>query len=75
MGQCRHTAWRAQGAQTTASRRSRQSPDMRLWQSEKSYLTGSSGSSARRLAVISSAIFQLRLRRRVSPSARAMCST
>ena len=32
----------------TASRRSRQSPDMRLWQSEKSYFTGSSGSSARR---------------------------
>ncbi len=57
-----------------ASRRSRQSPDIRLWQSEKSYFTGSAGSSSRRRAVISSAIFQFRLRRRVSPIERAMFS-
>ena len=45
--QWRQTGRRPHGAHTTASRRSRQSPDMRLWQSAKSYFTGSSGSSAR----------------------------
>ena len=45
-----------------------------MWQREKSYFTGSVGSSRRSPRVISSVIFQLRLRRRVSPSARAMFS-
>ena len=62
------------GAHTAASRRSRHWPDIRVWQSEKSYFTGSAGSSERSRAVISSAIFQFRLRRRVRPSERAMFS-
>ena len=47
---------------------------MRLWQSAKSYFTGSCGSSLRSRAVISSTIFRLRVRRRVSPIERAMFS-
>jgi hypothetical protein len=48
---------------------------MRLWQRAKSYFTGSAGSTAARRAVISSAIFQVRERRRVRPIARLMFST
>ena len=72
--QWRHTGRSPHGAQTASTRRSRHWPDIRVWQSEKSYFTGSAGSRRRRPAVISSAIFQFRLRRRVSPSERAMFS-
>ena len=41
--QWRHTGRSPQGAQTAASRRFRHWPDMRLWQSAKSYFTGSAG--------------------------------
>src|SRR6266851_1651550 len=68
------TALSPQGAQISASRRLRHWPDMRLWQSAKSYFTGSSGSSSLSPAVLSSTMDQLRLRRRVSPRERAMFS-
>src|SRR5262249_40347943 len=72
--QCRQTALKPQGAQTLASRRSRQSPDIRLWQSAKSNFTGSAASTAASRPVISSAMRQLRERRRVSPIERLMFS-
>ncbi len=72
--QWRHTGRSRHGAHTIASRRSRHWPDIRVWQSEKSYFTGSAGSSSRSPLVISSVIFQFRLRRRVRPSERAMFS-
>src|SRR2546422_10535241 len=73
--QWRQTPLKPQGAQTTVSRRSRQSPDIRLWQSAKSNLTGSAGSIVASFRVISSAIRQLRERRRVKPIDRLMFST
>src|SRR3989441_6651549 len=72
--QWRQMGLKPQGAQTTASRRSRQSPDIRLWQSAKSYFTGSSGSIAASRRVISSAMRQVRDFRRVRPMDRAMFS-
>jgi hypothetical protein len=47
-----------QPSQRAASRREGQCWSMPRWQREKSYFTGSSGSSARREAVISSAVVQ-----------------
>src|SRR6266851_6233565 len=73
--QWRQTPLKPQGAQTTVSRRSRQSPDIRLWQSAKSNFTGSAGSIVASFRVISSAIRQVRERRRVKPIDRLMFST
>src|SRR2546426_4004732 len=73
--QWRQMGLKPQGAQTTASRRSRQSPDIRLWQSAKSYFTGSSRSIAASRRVISSAIRPVRDFPRVRPMDREMFST
>src|SRR5260370_1203530 len=61
--QCRQTALNPHGAQTCASRRSRQSPDIRLWQRAKSYFTASAGPFTARRAVIPTAILTARERR------------
>src|SRR5436309_14432901 len=73
--QWRQMGLKPQGGQTTASRRSRQSPDIRLWQRATSYSTGSSGSIAASRRVISSAMREVRDFRRVRPMDRAMFST
>src|SRR3989449_10636737 len=73
--QWRQTPLKPQGAQTTVSRRSRQSPDIRLWQSAKSNLTGSAGSIVASFRVISSAIRQVREGRGGQPIDRVMFST
>src|SRR3989442_2884140 len=54
--QWRQMGLKPQGAQTAESRRSRQSPDIPLWQSAKAYFTGSPGSISPSPPVISSAI-------------------
>src|SRR3989442_4565017 len=73
--QWRQMGLKPQGAQTAESRRSRQSPDIRLWQSAKSYFTGSARSISASRRGISSGLRQVRDLPRGKPIAAGMVST